>query len=54
MYIIVTARRDGDNREHGAVFYGIRSKAVAVDRFLTEFPAFRSDEWEIDAKFYEH
>lgn len=54
MYIIVTASRDGYNREHGAVFYGTRNKAAAVERFLREFPAFRSDEWKIDAKFYEH
>lgn len=45
VYTIVTARRDGDNREYGVVYYGITDINTALERFFAEFPKYKSKEW---------
>lgn len=44
-YTIVSARRDGDNREYGAVYYGITDINEALTRFLEEFPKYKGGDW---------
>lgn len=53
-YCVVNASRPGDNREYGAVYYGIRNIALAKERFLAEFPKYRADYWSISASYHAH
>ena len=51
-YTIVTARREGDNREYGAVYHGVTDVRTALGLFLDEFPQYKGSEWMLSTKVY--
>ena len=50
VYTIVSARRDGDNREYGAVYFGVTDINTALGYFLEEFPKYKGNEWLLSTK----
>ena len=51
-YAQVIATREGDNVEHGTVYFGETIAAKAKGRFLVEFPEYDKPEWKISVKIH--